>query len=449
MEPITKDGASEQSLSEFEAYTKCVPGVTAALASEEGHLGSYSPLVPSRDPAPAGRWAQQLFDASKTTSFALDDAVRLLRTESYIDNSVTQVTQSTIKRAIRAAYYTARPALPVAFRKYLQRLALHGWDTRPFPSWPVDTTVEKLIKNMWARLLHTTRATELPFIWFWPDGKEAALIMTHDVETAAGRDFCSAMMNMERQFGVVSAFEVVPEDRYTVPDEFLDSIRSTGCEVCLHGLNHDGRLFSSEEIFRQRAAKIRRYAESWQAIGFRSPVMYRNIDWLPELGFLYDMSVPNVGHLDPQPGGCCTVLPYFIGSTVELPLTTIQDYSLFNILQERSTDLWQEQIRHIREENGLASFIIHPDYVNENWSSSVYMSLLELLAALRDDDKLWFPLPRDVAKWWRTRDALQLVKHGPGWRTIGDGSEHARIAFARIEDGQVRYRVQDRASDLD
>jgi len=45
-----------------------------------------------------------------------------------------------------------------------------------------------------------------------------------------------------------------------------------------------------------------------------------------------NMSVPNVGHLDAQLGGCCTVMPFYIGDILELPLTTTQDYSLFNIL---------------------------------------------------------------------------------------------------------------------
>ena len=389
-------------------------------------------------------WAKQLFESTNTSLQTLDEAAWFLRQEAYIDNSVEQGNQSRFKRIVREAYYRARPAMPVAFRKYLQRFALRGWDSRPFPAWPVDTTVERIVKTIWERLLRAHGVNELPFIWFWPDGREAALIMTHDVETVVGRDFCSNLMATERQFNVVSAFEVVPEERYPVPAEFLESIRRGGCEVCLHGLNHDGRLFSSEAVFKERAERIRKYAESWGAVGFRSPVMYRNLAWLPELGFSYDMSVPNVGHLDPQPGGCCTVMPYFIGSLVELPLTTIQDYSLFNILQQRSTELWESQIQRIRDENGLISFIIHPDYVNEPWSSSVYSALLEILASLRDDSGFWFPLPREVADWWRTRDALRLIRNGADWQIVGTGANRARIAFARLEDGQVRYRVSER-----
>ena len=77
------------------------------------------------------------------------------------------------------------------------------------------------------------------------------------------------------------------------------------------------------------------------------------------------MSVPNVGHLDPQPGGCCTVMPFYIGNILELPLTTVQDYSLFNILRTYSMDLWQEQIDLISKGHGLMSFNVHPDYLRQ------------------------------------------------------------------------------------
>lgn len=59
------------------------------------------------------------------------------------------------------------------------------------------------------------------------------------------------------------------------------------------------------------------YRRQFGAQGFRSGASYRNLKWLDELGFRYDMSVPNVAHLNPQRGGCCTVMPYFIGDTLE------------------------------------------------------------------------------------------------------------------------------------
>ena len=68
------------------------------------------------------------------------------------------------------------------------------------------------------------------------------------------------------------------------------------------------------------------------------------------------MSIPNTARLDPQRGGCCTVMPYFIGNILELPLTTSQDYMLFNLLGEESIELWKEQTNAIWARNGLVQF---------------------------------------------------------------------------------------------
>src|SRR5207245_4018347 len=126
--------------------------------------------------------------------------------------------------------------------------------------------------------------------------------------------------------------------------------------------NHDGRLFSSEHVFRSRVPAINRHAEKWGAKGFRSPIMYRNQAWYSAFTFSYDMSVPNVAHLDPQRGGCCSIFPYFIGDIVELPLTTIQDYPLYNILRYDPLAMWTTQMDSIIAKHGLVSFIIPPDY---------------------------------------------------------------------------------------
>lgn len=438
MNTATELVPDDRRLEHFEEYTRCPQEVLECLDGYREDGRSAAP--PRRNLQQVAAWVDELV-AKDPHPQVVDRAIEALRLETYIDNSVEQARQGLIKRAVRSAYYHLRPAFPVAFRKHLQQIALKDWSSKPFPSWPVDVSVEKLVAKQWAHLLRKHNVSELPFIWFWPDGKSAACIMTHDVETGVGRDFCSSLMAMEARFGVVSAFEVVPEVRYSVPSDFLQSIREGGCEVCLHGLNHDGRLFSSREIFLSRRDRIRQYAQDWGAVGFRSPVMYRNLEWLPELGFSYDMSVPNVGHLDPQPGGCCTVMPYFIGSLLELPLTAVQDYSLFNILGERSTRIWETQIERVMKANGLLSFIIHPDYVNEDWSSSLYLALLEILARLRDDSNLWFALPRDVDMWWRMRQALRLVKVGSQWQIVGEGANRARIAYARIDSGTVHYRL--------
>jgi hypothetical protein len=153
------------------------------------------------------------------------------------------------------------------------------------------------------------------------------------------------------------------------------------------------------------------------------------------------MSVPNMAHLDPQRGGCCTVLPFFIGKILELPLTTTQDYALFNILGEYSLELWQQQISLIREKYGLISFIIHPDYIVESSARRLYTRLLEYLAELRSQGETWIALPAEIAAWWRLRGKLNLVNAGGKWKIEGEGSERATLAFAVLENDRISYEL--------
>jgi hypothetical protein len=81
------------------------------------------------------------------------------------------------------------------------------------------------------------------------------------------------------------------------------------------------------------------YGREYSADGLRAGVPYRKQAWYDALDFACNMSVPNVAHLDPQPVGCCTVMPYFIGNILELPVTSTRAYTLFNILKEHSTEL--------------------------------------------------------------------------------------------------------------
>ena len=100
-------------------------------------------------------------------------------------------------------------------------------------------------------------------------------------------------------------------------------------------------------------------------------------------------------------------MPFFIGKILELPVTTTQDYSLFHILNHYSIDLWKRQLTLIMEKHGLASFIVHPDYVLEHRARDTYKALLAYLSRLRSEGKIWIALPREVDQWWRERSQMR------------------------------------------
>ena len=162
------------------------------------------------------------------------------------------------------------------------------------------------------------------------------------------------------------------------------------------------------------------------------------------LKFSYDMSVPNVASLDPQRGGCCTVMPYFLGDILELPVTTVQDYTLFYILDDYAINLWKAQAELIMEKHGLLSFIIHPDYVVRPREQSIFKELLAYLVRLKEEKGVWTTTPSEVNRWWRQRAEMRLVEQDGKWRIEGTGNERARIAYASEKDGRLIFKVQER-----
>ena len=368
------------------------------------------------------------------------EIINNLRCERYVRHANwSELTAGS--RWARNLYYLVRPWLSVGVRKHLQRTYIRGWKNIAFPRWPVDTSVEQISEQVLLRSMKAQGIERVPFIWFWPGGAQGCVLMTHDVEAQIGHDGCRQLMSLDEEFDIKASFQIVPEGSYKVDDSLLEEIRDRGFEVNVQDLNHDGRLFSSKAEFLRRVPKINEYGRAYQASGFRGAVLYRNLDWYSALEFSYDMSVPNVAHVDPQRGGCCTVFPYAVGNLMEIPLTTTQDYMLFQLLGEYSLDLWKAQARLVLAKSGLLSFLIHPDYIAENRARDVFRELLAFLRELRSQRPLWFACPGEVDRWWRTRSQLRLTRHAGQWRIEGPGAERAVLAFAKVSADRLEYEV--------
>ena len=340
--------------------------------------------------------------------FDLTQVVDSLRYERYVNQSNKDWFLE--NQGFKNVYYFLRPLLSPFLRRHLQKLVLRGWDTIFFPRWPVERSIDMLFEKLLMLAMHVLPLERMPFIWFWPEDYTACAIVTHDVETASGRDFTGRLMDIDEAFGVKASFQIVPEKRYSVSPAYLDAIRERGFEVCVQGLNHDGRLFGNYEAFLRCAKKINHYAEQFGAQGFRSPILYRKVDWSKALRFSYDMSMPNVAHLEPQRGGCCTVMPYFLpDGMLELPLTTTQDYSLFHILEEYSLALWMQQISIILDGHGLVSLLIHPDYVIQKRAQDVYKALLGVRSGyvFMSDPDIGTLMPRP----WLSQVTVKIQRH--------------------------------------
>ena len=327
-----------------------------------------------------------------------------------------------------AAYYAAKPLLPRRAQLGARRLYARRQARAGFPRWPVEPLLVERRRAELAAALAARGGRPLPTLASWPRGRGFAAILTHDVEGPAGLERIEAAIELERRHGMVSSWNLVAAD-YPVEPALLDSIRARGCEVGLHGISHDCRLFESRAAFEAQLPEIRRRLAAWGADGFRSPATHRDARWMPELGALYDSSFPDTDPFEPQPGGCCSILPFFLGPMVELPITLVQDHTLWEILRREEIGLWRAKSEWIAANGGLVNVIVHPDYLDRPQRWRMYEELLAHLAGLLERRRGWHALPREVAGWWRRRAALRVVEDGGGARIEGPDAAEAAIEW--------------------
>jgi peptidoglycan/xylan/chitin deacetylase (PgdA/CDA1 family) len=323
-------------------------------------------------------------------------------------------------------------------RRHAARRARHE-----FPAWPIESLLVDHQHEVFRRKLEESGAAEVPFVGYWPDGHRFAAIVSHDVEGPDGIANIPRVLEIERRHGIVSCWNFCAE-WYEIPAGTFETVRGAGCEVGLHGILHDGKLFRDRASFEANLPKIHRYLKRWDAVGFRSPATHRNPDWMPELGCLYDGSFPDTDPFEPQAGGCCSIFPYFIEDLVELPITLVQDHTLWEILDDESIDPWTEKSEWIAANHGLVQLLVHPDYLLSDARLELYDSFLGWLSGLADRGNGWHALPREVAEWWRQRAALSCSIGEDGAVRVegGPGAERATVGWAgKDESGDVTLRL--------
>jgi hypothetical protein len=336
------------------------------------------------------------------------------------------------------AYYAVKPLLPRRLQLAIRRAYAPRQAARAFPRWPC----EPVLVDAWYDELRSRIAANdgapVALVAPWPDGRRFASVLTHDVEGPAGVDNIARVLEVERRHGFVSCWNFVAE-WYEIPDGMFERIRDAGCEIGLHAIKHDGKLFGSRARFETELPVIHDYLKRWDVEGFRSPATGRNADWMHELGCGYDSSFPDTDPFEPQSGGCCSIWPFFFGDVVELPITLVQDHTLFEILRHPSNDVWERKTAWLKRHHGLVNIIAHPDYLVSDDRLARYEAFLIFLNQHREDG--WFALPHEVASWWRVREGMRCTIGEDGVRITGGEGHPARVAWARLIGDDVRIDV--------
>ncbi len=293
-------------------------------------------------------------------------------------------------------YYQFKPLIPRRLQIGLRRMLIKRNRCKYSDVWPIDE-----------------KSGVPPKGWQgWPENKKFSLVMMHDVETVRGYEKCYKLMELVRESGFKSSFNFVAE-RYSISPELRSSLTKNGFEVGVHGLYHDGKLYKSEKTFLERAIKINQYLKEWNAVGFRSPSMHNNLEWIHNLDIKYDASTFDTDPFEPQSEGTGTIFPFLVssnsayGNYVELPYTLPQDSTLFLFMKEKNIDIWKRKLDWIVEKGGMALITTHPDYMNfgenspgiEEYPVEYYIEFLNYIKE-RYNGQYWHVLPKDMASFW-------------------------------------------------
>ena len=329
------------------------------------------------------------------------------------------------RAALVRGYYLMRPLLPrpvqlslrrsftrVQARQHLSRLAGRGQPARPV-RWLFATIAE-------------AGGGPVPFLDLWPDGRSWALVLTHDVETDVGyrRDGPAARPERELRLPVVMEFR--PRERYRVDGR--DVVRKLQERAARRRARprHDGRDLGSSAAAGKAAARNaggRRSAGTPSGSAPRRT--QRRWELMPRLGFDYDSSYSDTDPYEPQPGGCCTYLPYFNASMVELPITLPQDHTLFSILQNSTRAYWLRKASSSASSRDGAR--AHSPGLRRD--PDMAGGVPGAAGPVPGGRTVWHALPGGRA-WWRDRACSVIGGVHGNWRIEGPASANGRIRFA-------------------
>lgn len=303
-----------------------------------------------------------------------------------------------VQRYLVKTFYAVKPAIPRRLQISMRRSYVRLIAGRHRNSWPINE-----------------KASGRPEGWTgWPNRKKFALVLTHDVEGPKGEDRSLELMDFEIKAGYKSAFYFVP-GRALGSAGIFPALKRNGFEIGVHGLFHDGRLFSSSSNFRRGAGLINRFLAKWGAVGFRGDSMHHKLDWMHSLNILYDASTFDVDPFEPQPDGVNTIFPFRVACPVsgtgyvEIPYTLPQDFTLFVIMRESTIDIWKRKLDWIAAKGGMALVITHPDYMNwkgrgtpgGEYPADLYKGLLAYVRQ-KYGDTFWNALPFEIARYWNS-----------------------------------------------
>ncbi len=283
---------------------------------------------------------------------------------------------------------------------------------------PIDSLLYVYIKIILAVIENLSRDITI-LKYFWPNKNLSALTLTHDIDTLYDiTDGINAYRTLEKKFGVISAWNFRPGDRYEIPKELINGLMSDGNEIGLHSINES---IKSLPEFKRQKKFIENYTDQ-EILGVRShalnrePIITQEI--AHEAGMLYDSSIPDTDNCVPnqQFKGNTIFFPYQLYFTKSSPAKnllilplTIHDwwYVTGNKWEENKImQFYKDKTAYIRDRNGLNVVLFHAaDYMSGKDRLWMYEQYLDYIKKL---PRLWLAKPKEIALWARYRDNLEI-----------------------------------------
>lgn len=317
--------------------------------------------------------------------------------------------------------------VPIFIRNSIFNLLVKSKPDPKWPNWPIEKSVE-LMRYLYIKSISIKLRKKIPYVSFWPQKKQFAAVITHDCDTESSFKNIDKIRDIEKRYNIKSCWNIL-SNKYKIDKSMLKGLKKEGCEIGLHGYNHDNKLpFLKKEKIIKRINSASELIQEFDMRGFRSPSLLRNKEFLELLSdyFAYDSSTCDTDIMSPvaMRSGTCTVFPFFINNMVEIPITMPQDYRLIRLNKTKNQifEIWKNKIDFLRQVNGVVVLLTHPDshiFGNDKYLE-VYEKTLRYLTSFKEG---WFTIPQEVGKWWNERNKAS-IKNG---KIIN--SERAAISY--------------------
>lgn len=276
-------------------------------------------------------------------------------------------------RMQRETNHRFRNLVPVLMRQRGRTRAAAANLRRDFPNWPCESALLDYWRQWLRGALKALHVKDGWHIGFWPAGARCSIVLMHDIESHEGFTRIESIAKLEEKYGFRSAWNLALAQNQ-VDWTVVNVLKARGFEF---------GTFSRKRT--DQIARVDRGSGAYE--------------------FDFDSSLADTDPHQVHPGGTCSVFPFFLPDSVELPYTLEPDRTFVRILRRSPLPIWALKARWIAAVGGMILARTDPGCIGTESYLPVYERLLDNLNRI---DRAWRALPSEAAAWWRRRDALTL-----------------------------------------